>query len=202
VARSSRKKQVDERKRDAKVQQIEDDRYMIKVGHLNGTYVARAFPKADGRSRGMLFEARGASADDAVGALRTRMETSAADDIAGRRKIETSGFQVPQAKEYASALRHLSLSQAQVVMLKAHAGSQLSGMTIRELAGAAGYSSLRSANATYGKIGMAIRDNLKLKASSGDAGLAVLAVEEPGSDDGAGIWIMHPELRAAVVSEL
>jgi hypothetical protein len=189
-------------------EEVEDDRFMIKVGQLGGRYVARAFPRASARSKGTLFEAKGNSNDEALEALRRKIELSQADDIAGRREIATSGFLVPQTKEYASALQQVTLSKTQTEMLKAHAWSEGPGMTMRELAVAAGLRSVRSANTAYGKVGTAICENLGLgdvssQSSVAGPGLGFLAVsEESAALDEERVWIMHPELKDAVRSEL
>lgn len=190
-----------------KAEEIKDDRFMIKVGQLGGKYVARAFPKPPGRSRGTLYEAKGNSSEEALEALRARMKVAEAEDVAGRREIEDSGFQVPQTKEFAAALRQVNLSKTQVEMLRAHAWSEAPGMTFRELAGAAGFRSARSASVAYGRIGAAIRDNLRLGApspqlSAEEAGVSVLAVSDVSPANGAAVWTMHPEFRAAVRSGL
>ena len=190
-----------------KISNIEKPRYVVKVGEMSGRWIARAFSK--GRGEGMIGEAFGASADEAVAALERRMGEEEAARAAARRFDERLGFAVPSREEYGAALGVARLSAKQLEMLRAHARAGEAGLTAEEIARAGGYASFETANALYGKAGRVIGETIGVTAPASTAReghdvqtgiLASPGPRRPASDQF--VWVMHPELREAVEASL
>lgn len=183
--------------------QISYGKYIIKVGKLSNRWTARAFHHPPTSSRGIAAEAVGESSDQAVIAVKERLDAIAGAHRAARRYDERSGFDVPSAEEYAAALAHASLAAAQIAMLKAHAAAGEIGLAAGELAHAAGYTDYSSANVHYGKCGRLLAEVMNVRVPDSelhDNGVptGVLAWEGATRPNGEFVWVMYPELRQAV----
>ena len=132
--------------------------YQIKAGRLSGTYIARAFPKPPAKAQGMIAEARGDSEQAAIAALKALIEARDAERTQNRRWEERSSSQVANETEFVEAVRQVSLSPAQVAMLKAHAIAAEDGLTFRQLANTAGYKSADTAAKVLKQAGALIAD--------------------------------------------
>lgn len=182
---------------------IEHRKFIIKSGQLSGKWVARAFHKSPGATRGITHETTGSDRDSAILALTQLIDTEAGEQRGLRRHDDALDFDVPTAQEYAMAIRGSDLTDKQVAMLRAHAASGEQGMTAGELAAVAGYKNQSSANLHYGKCGRLLAEAIDLEAPqvrSGDekALTGIIASAGPAREDEALVWIMHPELREAV----
>ena len=190
----------------AKIVEDEHGNYQIKAGKLGGVFVARAFPKPPAKTKGMIAEAAADSADAAIAALKTELDTRETVRRADRRFDEQANLSVPNEHEYLEALQQASLSNAQIAMLRAHAIAGEDGLTTGALARAADYKSLDTARTTYGKAGRALGEYLDIEVPKpskvdGEGPIRVLAFGV-AIDDGKVVWIMHPELRRAVQAAL
>lgn len=182
--------------------------YHIKAGRLSGTYVARAFPKPPVKTKGLIAEATGQSEEAAIDALKVMIEERDAEPTSNRRWEVRSGLSVPMDAEFAEALRQSSFSGPQVAMLVANAVSGEAGLTPASMAKAGGYKSKDTAEKTFKKAGSIVAAYLGIDLSSGDTPSGggsgrILAYRERFRDDvDASVWIMHPELRNAVLETL
>ena len=183
---------------------IEHGKYIIKSGKLAGEWVARAFPKPPAKSKGLVAEAKGSSAEDAVETLKVQLEQDQTQRETSRRVDKRSGLAIPLRQEFITALEQTKLSDAQVAMLKAHSIAGTHGLTGNDLARAGGYSNFDTANVIYGKAGRALGEYLGVdtgdpKAKHGEIPAALLAGEGvPRPETGQSVWVMHRELREAV----
>lgn len=180
--------------------------FLMKAAAMKGRARALAYRRPPTGFRGPLAEAEGATPEAALEALRERLDRREADRRAARRE-DGRGWAVPTQEEYAEALAHASLSDTQLAMLAAHAEAGDDGMTATEIARAGGYRSYETANVQYGKagreIGAAIGVNSPRSATreGEEVFTGVLAHGgAPRADSGRFVWIMQPELRAAVLS--
>lgn len=208
--KEKRKSKASERSSDtpATVQTGEHGRYQVKSGRLSGEYVARAFPKAPTNARGLIAEARGATEEAAIAALHDIIDAREVRRIENRRIDPTTGFTIPSTEEYAEALCQVSLSGPQRAMLTALALADHDGMTEMRLASAAGYKSHASANRALAAAGLLIASYLSFDAISNSAeteadATALLGYRgEQHHGDDPGNWILHAEVRKAVLSAL
>lgn len=182
--------------------------YLIKAGRLSGAFVARAFPKPSVKTQGLIAEATGKSEEAAIEALKEMIGERDAERSAKRRWEARAGIAVPQLEEFGEALRQANLSGSQVALLRALAVSEESGLTSAQMTRAAGYKSKDMAEKVFNKAGALIANYLGMdiadldKSSGGGAG-RLLAFQERMQDDATPpVWIMHKELRAAILSVL
>ncbi len=186
----------------------EHGRYQIKSGRLAGEYVARAFPKPPTNARGLIAEARGATEEAAIAALRDVVDARENRRTGERRADPRTGTAVPSTEEYVEAIGQVALSGPQRAMLMALSLAGEDGLTEALIARAAGYKSLASANRSFASAGLLIANYLSAatvpSAPSGDPeGTSVLGFRgEPQGDEHPGSWILHPELRDAVRAAL
>jgi lambda repressor-like predicted transcriptional regulator len=181
----------------------EHNKYLIKAGRLGGTYVARAFPKPPSKAQGVFAEAEGDSYQAAVAALKSVIEARDIQREAVRRWDENASVSVPNEEEYVEALYQTSLSRPQIAMLKAHSFARDEGMTLDQLARAAGYKSRETAGKVFRKAGDIIADYLGIDVTEDavpgrDGATLILAFQYIQGEDVPTVWIMHPELRDAV----
>jgi hypothetical protein len=191
----------------ATIVQEEYRHYHIKAGRLSGEFVARAFQKPPVRMQGVIAEATGKSEEAAIEALKAKIEERDSQRHADRRWEERSGIAVPQSEEFSEVLRQASFSGPQVALLRALALSGKEGLNSDQLTYAAGYKSRDTAERVFNKAGAFIADYLGIdmtaEGSSGDGDARMLAYPEKQQDESKPpIWIMHPEMREAVLTIL
>jgi hypothetical protein len=195
----------------ANIIQTEHGNYVIKAGKLGGACVARAFPKPPSKNKGVIAEAKGKNEQEAIDMLKAQIDDSIMKREETRRWDEGAGIAVPLADEYEEALRQTHLSAAQVAMLKLHALAGEDGMTLKDLAEAAGYQSTQAGTSLYGKAARAVAQFLRVDVPSAPnrptgEPTAILARrlvdDDDAADDDAPAWVMHPEVRAAVEAVL
>jgi hypothetical protein len=190
------------------VQMGEHGRYQVKSGRLSGEYVARAFPRPPTNARGMIAEAKGATEEAAIAALHGLIDARERKRTEERRTDALTGATVPSAAEYVEAISQVALSRPQRAMLKALSVADGGGLSEMQMAYAAGYKSGASANRAFSAAGLLIESYLSIETASGplpgDAdGTAYLGCRGPQRNDtDPGNWILHPELREAVLSAL
>lgn len=177
-------------------------RYRIVAGLLGGKPTARAFLDGAPQGTGIMAEATGPDLDAAIEAVRVDLDAREAEAHAARR-MTAHGFSVPTTQEYADALAAIGPSDGQRAMLAAHAEAGDTGLTATQLAKAAGYKNFNAANLQYGLLGQKVVDHLHLtlpdsEVREGESAMTVALadwVDTPGEEF---VWIMHPELRAAL----
>ena len=183
-----------------KVTEAQHGRYRLRAAKLGDTFVARAFHGSD---RGIVGEATGVDAEAALTALRHRLSADDARRAEGRR-MTAQGWAVPTEAEFTEAwLRaRARLSKAQLDMVDAHAKSGDHGMTAGQIAAAGGYSNYETANAIYGRVGKIFAEELEVPApasSVADREVQTGVIADAGTErDGQFVWVMHPEVRAAL----
>lgn len=180
-------------------------RYQVKSGRLAGEYVARAFPKASAKARGLIAEATGATEEAAIAALHDVIDARESRRVGERRKDAGSGVTVPSVGEYVEAVGQVALSKSQLALLAAlaHAGEE--GLTETRMAEQAGYKSQASVRRSFAAAGLLIAEALSIETAPGDGpssdpeGTSLLGYRggKPGEKD-AGKWILHQELREAL----
>ncbi len=186
------------------VQTGEHGRYQIKSGRLQGTYVARAFPKPPTKARGLIAEATGNTEEAAVAALREVIDAQHSAQAAERRFDESLGQQVPSAEEFAEALNQVSLTRPQRAMLHNLSLAGAEGISDAKLAYSSGYKSPLSANRSLERAALLIADFLSADTATGEEHQTSAAASLLGyrakstSDEAEGNWILHEELRSAV----
>ncbi|MCA8881734.1 MAG: hypothetical protein KDA73_17680 [Rhodobacteraceae bacterium] len=177
--------------------------YTIKAGILHGAATARAF--VTGGKAGVVAQTTGDSLEEAIGTLKSDLDGRDAAERSHRRHDPALGFDVPTEKEYLQALQIVKPHDGHLRMLRAQALAGEKGLTAKELAFDAGYHDAAAANLQYGLVGReiaaAIGCGLPKTGIQGDLDLAtgVLGSAGPARPDGQWPWVMHPELRAAVV---
>lgn len=176
--------------------------YTIKAGTLAGKAVARAF--VTGGKPGVIAEKTGDDVDAAVASLKADLDARAADEAAHRRRDAELAFDVPTEAEFARALAIVKPHDGHWRMLRAHALAGDRGLTAGEIAFDAGYHGHGAANLQLGLVGREIAEALridlpKFHRRDGDASIGVLATPAPPRD-GQPVWVMHPELRMAVLA--
>ena len=173
--------------------------YTIKAGLLAGRAVARAF--VTGGKPGVVAEAQGDSVEAAVAALTDELDTRAAGEAAHRRIDAITGYAVPTEAEFARALAVVKPHDAHWRLLRAHALAGDKGLPLKALTFDAGY---HDDGATLHQMGIVADQiagalGLPLPAApprkDADPALAILATVAGGAT-----WVMHPELRAAVLA--
>ena len=188
----------------SKVQTGTHGRYQIKSGSLSGEYVARAFPQPPSITRGLIAEAKGATEEAALTALRDIIDAREKSRIENRRVEPVAGFTVPSAEEYGEALNQVALSQPQRAMLIALAHAEETGLTESRLASVAGYKSGISANRALASAGVLIANYLCPEGATDDTlslqnGMSFLGHrDEQHGSQGHGSWVAYHELREAV----
>lgn len=183
--------------------EAEHDKYRIKAGQLGGVFVARAFPKPPTKAQGLIAEAEGDTEEAAIAALKAKIEARDVRRKEVRRWDEKASVAVPNAEEFVEALRQTPLSGPQIAMLKAHVFARDKGLTIDQMARAAGYKSRDTASRVFRKAGDLIADYLGIEIDEatdrdGDGAALLLAFKFVRGEDVPPVWMMHPELRDAV----
>jgi hypothetical protein len=179
-------------------------RYQVKSGFLSGVFVARAFPKAPTKAQGMIAEATGATEAEAVEALHKVIDAREDKRTRERRQDAHTGISIPSVEEYGEAIRQVTLSKTQRLMLAALSLAGEDGLTDQRMTSAAGYKSQTSANRSFTSAGRLLAEYLSvpLDADEGDSALdgsVILGFRDgTGTEDVTGNWIMHAELRDAV----
>ena len=179
-------------------------RYLIRAALLGGRPTARAFLAEAKQGSGIVAERTGDTLDAAIDALVADLDARSRERRQGRRRIAEPDMSVPTREEYAEALSAVRLTDGQWAMLRAHAMAGECGMTAGELARAAGWRNLGSANMQYGLAGRAIADYLGIDlpprrtAPAEEVATRALAGAGVARPDGSFVWVMHPELAAAV----
>jgi hypothetical protein len=113
-------------------------------------------------------------------------------------------FKVPSAAEYEAALRTLELSPEQRVMLGFHYHAHNRTATFTQLAKAAGKSSYRFANTTYGGLGRKLGEELRMNFAQTNGTpfySSALGIGNPFQNDKDHFQlVMHHELAKALAS--
>ena len=184
---------------------LEAGRYDIRAMAVGGGWKATAHLRRARQGAGVIASATADTEDAVVSAIRAMLQARDVGLAAQRREEVRMGFTVPAPGEFQDALAVVVLSPAQRAMLTAHAASGEAGLTATGLARAAGYAGYEGANMHYGKLGRALADLMNVAPPQSlirgqDLWTGVLAVWVPGprDDDGAGRWVMYPELRQAL----
>lgn len=178
-------------------------RYRLIAAPLAGKPVARAFLAGARQGSGVVAETTGQTLEEALALL---AETLIQRDAAAReaRRLEDSiPLRVPTAEEYRDALACVAPSDGQWAMLRAHAAAGSKGLISRELAEAAGWTDFSAANLQYGLLGRAVADYLgitlpKREDQTETAATFMLATGAWNGPDGTFLWVIHPELAAAL----
>jgi len=181
-------------------------RYQVKSGFLSGVFVARAFPMAPTKAQGMIAEATGATEAEAVEALHKVIDAREEKRTLARRADPHTGIAIPSVEEYGEAIRQVTLSKTQRLMLSALSLAGEDGLTDQRMTSAAGYKSQTSANRSFTSAGRLLAEYLSVSLDEGEGegetaldGSVVLGFrEETDSADAVGNWVMHTELRDAV----
>jgi len=182
-------------------------RYQIKSGRLNGEYIARAFPKPPARMRGLIAEASGATEEAAIAALHEALDAREVSRSGDRRTDAQTGNAVPSAAEYAEAVRQIDLSKPQRALLDALAFADDEGLSETAMARAAGYKSRASVRRSFAGVGVLIAEFLSINPVEGSAqaeldSIALVGYREPSdAEDTAAPWVLHPELREALLAQ-
>ena len=177
---------------------VQYGRYFIRVSSISDLVRATAFIDGDDAP---VAQAEGDTADGAVDTLCEMLDRRDGDREAARRSI--GKFAVPTSKEYGEAWATLDLAPKLHAMALAHAAAGDVGLTVAELAAAAGYPTPAGVNLQYGMMAREIADALdrdlpKKPAYKGaDAALGLIGWPGEPRDD-ALVWVMHPELRKVV----
>lgn len=188
---------------------IEDEygNYRIRAGRLSGNFVARAFPKSQSKSQGLMAEASGASEAEAIEALKALLKAREGKRVAAWRWEERSEVPVPSTDEYIEALRQTALSTTQLAMIKAQALAGENGLTLTGLMSAAGYKSQDAAAKALARAGGLVADFLGIEVPAGSPddtsdGRRVLGFRQLDTRGDRETWVMHEELRNAVWATL
>jgi len=181
--------------------EAEHDKYRIKAGQLGGVFVARAFPKPPTKAQGLIAEAEGETEEAAIAALKAKIEARDVRRKEVRRWDEHADVSVPNEEEFVEALRQTPLSRPQIAMLKAHVFARDKGLTMDQMARAAGYRSRDTAAKVFRKAGDLIADYLGIEvdgAANRDGAALLLAFKYIQGEDVPTVWVIHQELRDAV----
>ena len=183
------------------------EKYLIKAGRLGGIYIARAFPKPPSKAQGVFAEAEGDSKQTAITALMAKIDARNSRRKEVRRWDDAASVSVPNEEEFLEALYQTPLSRPQVAMLKAQSFSRDEGMTLDQLARAAGYKSRETAGKVFWKASELIADYLGIEVGApGSAerenATMILAFRVDRGADAPAVWVMHPEMRNAVQTAL
>lgn len=182
----------------------EHGRYQIKSGRLAGEYVARAFPKPPTNARGLIAEAKGASEEAAIAALRNVINARETRRIEDRRIDTQTGSVVPSTKEYVEAIGQVALSHPQRAMLLALSRAGHEGLTDMQLADAAGYKSPASANRSFAAAGLLIANYLSVATAAGVSEFDLEGASFLGfrgarqKEEDPGNRILHTEVNEAI----
>ncbi|MSU88632.1 hypothetical protein GE300_03230 [Rhodobacteraceae bacterium 2CG4] len=184
-----------------KVVEVEYGRYLLKAGVQKNGALGRAFIRAK-QGAGILCEVKAKTPDLAIEALKQALDETDRAARKNRRRDEKLEFDVPTVAEYQLALSKISPDGSYRSMLEAHARAGREGLTAGQLAEAAGYANFNAANLHYGKLGREVADFLgvALPASTARPGedVATGVLAGIGPEEGIFVWVMRPELRAAL----
>lgn len=177
-------------------------RYDLKAMKMGQTALARAFLHGQ-PGAGIAAEAKGKTPEEAMEALREMIGEVELERASVRRRIEETGFDVPTSAEFEDALSRVRVSDRQWDMLRAHAASGEEGLTAGELARAAAYKNYNAVNLQYGKLGETVAEGIGIDLPAHPAkegeNVATGVLAGPGETRGGEfVWVMHPELRAAI----
>jgi len=182
--------------------EVQHGAYTLKAGLLQGKAVARAF--VTGGAHGVVAEAQGANVEEALERLKAELDNRSADERAHRRHDAALGFDVPSEAEYARALAVVKPHDGHWKLLRAHALAGETGLTTHQLAFDAGYHSDGAATLQMGVIGRQLAGAMDLTLPTrpprpdAEPAIGVMATILKTGD--AAVWVMHPELRAAVLA--
>lgn len=173
--------------------------HTIKAGAMHGKAVARAFVTSG--KPGVVAEAEGDTVDDAIAALKADLDARDAGVAADRRHDPALDFDVPTEGEYAQALAVMKPHGAHWKILRAHALAGEKGLTVKALTFDAGYHDQTAtlqqmgiiADQIAGALGVPLPKTPPL--SGADPAVSLIATVPGGAE-----WVMHPELRAAVLA--
>lgn len=172
--------------------------YMLKAGTLQGTVIARAFPKPPSKFSHLVAEASGKTTEDAIEQLIAKLEALRLERRSLRRADPSLATGVPTADEYADALRSLSLGPKLLGVLHDHALSRGRGRRLADLAVAGEFSSVPNLLAAYERLGNNIFNVIEPDEVL-DAGLPVV-MQVPDDNDGISgeVGVLQPELQEAL----
>ncbi|NUB43741.1 hypothetical protein GEU84_005040 [Fertoebacter nigrum] len=179
-------------------------RYNLRAGKLGAAFTARAFLADAKAGSGIVAETTGPTAEAALEAMVALLTARDNDQRSQRRAHPDVDLVIPTSAEYADALAALPVTPGQRAMLAAHRVAGDAGLTATQIADAASYASFASANLHYGKLGRMIADYFSIALPKDSAGRAdhvatnILAFSGAEQVNGHWLWIMHPELRAAL----
>jgi len=202
----ARKKSLAERQ--APIVSMEFDRYLIKAGWLNGQFVARAFPGTGSRTQGLIAEARGNTEEAAIDALKELILKRNESRKGSRRWDGAANAGIPRESEFAEALGHIKITEAQATMLRTLAVRGDAGMSHDELARAGGYRTPDTATRNLRVLAVLIADYLSAasntKSDANERWNETMLIAEGLQVEGAAkpMLTMHPELRAAVATSI
>lgn len=137
-------------------------RYQVKSGFLSGVFVARAFPKAPTKAKGMIAEATGATEVEAVEALHQVIDAREEKRTRERRVDLQTGILIPSVEEYCEAIRQITLSKTQRLMLAALSLAGEEGLSDQRMTNVAGYKSQASANRSFTSVGCLLAEYLSV----------------------------------------
>lgn len=189
-------------------QESECTHYQIKVGWIEGSYLARAFLKRPITLRGIVAEASGATQEKAIEALNKVIKDRNSRWAAKRRVDTRTGMTIPSSEEYADAIHQAILTIPQRSMLLALAEAGTEGLSEIKLAQSAGYKSISYATRSMEKITFTLAtclsaSNLDSVGTLGDNEsctiLGVCNVTDP--EKLTETWVLHSELREAVLED-
>jgi hypothetical protein len=177
--------------------------YTLKSMKMGKTFTARAFLTGARSLSGTVAETEAGTPDEALDALQATLAERDTGRRSGRRRLDPPGVDVPATEEYADALASVDGSPAQRTILRAHALAGGEGLDAGGLADAGGYKSANSAQQQYALYAKRLAEYLKIalpaKPQAGeDLTLYALAAPDFDRSNGTAIWVMHPELAAAV----
>lgn len=109
---------------------------------------------------------------------------------------------VPDTARYADALTRLQnqLSELQRALLIAHYRAPRHAATAREIATAAGETDWHVVNSQYGRLGSMLREALDYRAEGQKSYIIASFVPPNMHENTEWLWVMHPELAAALES--
>ncbi len=176
--------------------------YVIRSGLIDKVPTARAFLRGAKAGAGIAAEATGKTVPLAVEALQAQLDETDKDQRDARR-TDTGGLQIPTEAEFRRALKAVERSDAQDAMLSAHAAAGDAGLSTKALAKAAGYKTFTVAGMKYSRMAREMAEYLEVDLPPAkpkeDASVATSLLGDCVAHEGDDlVWVMHPELRAAL----
>ncbi|MBR2656500.1 hypothetical protein [Yoonia sp.] len=180
----------------------EHGRYLIKAGQLQGTIVARAFPKPPSKFRHLVAEETGKTTDDAIVRLIEKLDGLRAKSRALRRADPSLDTGVPTLVEFADALRSYTPGPKVLDILHDHALLRQRGAQLSDLAKTGNFASPQDLLNAYEKLGVEIYKQIDPDEAL-VAGLPLIVqMPESGALENTDMAILHPELQDAVLQLL